>query len=101
MTCKRVLSSPLPAYPEVTILRIHIPPGATLPLHEHPVINAGVLLKGELTVTTQDRPCNSRPWTPSWRWSTPGISAGTAAMRPLEIIVLYAGFPDERITTRE
>ena len=50
--------SHLPAYPkgtpEVTILRIKIPPGVQLPLHKHSVINAGVLLKGELTVVTED-----------------------------------------------
>lgn len=49
---------PLPLYPagkpEITILRITIPPGAALPLHQHPVINAGVLLGGSLTVTTED-----------------------------------------------
>lgn len=47
----------LPAYPEgkpeITILRIEIAPGVALPLHSHPVINAGVLLKGSLTVTTE------------------------------------------------
>jgi len=49
--------SSIPAYPvgqpEVTILRIRIEPGATLPVHKHPVINAGVLLSGELTVITE------------------------------------------------
>ena len=49
--------TPLPAYPggqpEVTLLRITIPPKAQLPLHEHPVINAGVLLEGQLTVVTE------------------------------------------------
>ena len=40
--------------PEITILRIKIPPGAQLPPHRHPVINAGVLLNGELTVVTED-----------------------------------------------
>ena len=40
--------------PEVTILRIIIQPGVELPLHKHPVINAGVLLRGELTVVTED-----------------------------------------------
>ncbi|MCG8685029.1 MAG: cupin domain-containing protein, partial [Desulfobacterales bacterium] len=39
--------------PEVTILRIRIPAGTTLPWHTHPVINAGVLISGELTVTTK------------------------------------------------
>lgn len=50
--------SRLPDYPkgtpEITILRIKIPPGGELPLHKHPVINAGVLLNGELTVVTED-----------------------------------------------
>ena len=41
--------------PEITILRIQIPPKVQLPLHKHPVINAGVLLKGELTVVTEEK----------------------------------------------
>jgi quercetin dioxygenase-like cupin family protein len=48
----------LPNYPkgtpEITILRIKIPPGVQLPLHTHPVMNVGVLLDGELTVVTED-----------------------------------------------
>lgn len=50
--------APLPAYPEerpfVTLLRIVIPPHARLPRHSHPVINAGVVLRGELTVVDDD-----------------------------------------------
>jgi quercetin dioxygenase-like cupin family protein len=48
----------LPAYPngqpEVTIAKIIIPPGKALPFHQHPVINAGCLLKGTLTVETDE-----------------------------------------------
>jgi len=48
----------LPAYPEgqpeVRILRIRIPAGTRLPMHRHPVINAGVLVAGELTFVTED-----------------------------------------------
>jgi quercetin dioxygenase-like cupin family protein len=48
--------TPLPDYdagqPEVTILKYYIEPGAELPPHLHPVINAGVMLKGELTVVS-------------------------------------------------
>jgi hypothetical protein len=48
----------LPAYPqgkpEITILRITIPPGTRLDTHTHPVINAGVLMSGQLTVVTAD-----------------------------------------------
>ena len=45
---------PLPAYPAgrplVSLLRILIPPHARLEEHFHPVVNAGVVLRGELTV---------------------------------------------------
>lgn len=48
----------LPEYPkgqpEITILRIKIPPGAELEMHEHPVINSGYLVSGELTVIAKD-----------------------------------------------
>lgn len=40
--------------PEITIFRIKIPPKTRLPLHKHPVINAGVLLNGTLTVVTEE-----------------------------------------------
>lgn len=47
----------LPAYPtgqpKITILKVTIPPKAKLKLHEHLVINAGVLIKGELTVVDE------------------------------------------------
>ena len=49
--------SPLPNYkpehPEITALRISIPPHTKLPVHRHPVINAGILLKGSLTVISE------------------------------------------------
>jgi len=48
--------SPLPAYPrgtpEITVVRIEIPPHTKLPLHQHPMINVGLMLSGTLTVTT-------------------------------------------------
>ncbi len=49
--------SPLPDYhpehPEMTALRITIPPHTKLPVHRHPVINAGILLRGALTVISE------------------------------------------------
>lgn len=49
---------PLPAYPagapRITILRGVIAPQARLAMHSHPVINAGMVLRGELTVVTAD-----------------------------------------------
>lgn len=48
----------LPHYPtsnaEITVLKITIPAGVTLPLHTHPVISAGVILQGKLQLSLQD-----------------------------------------------
>lgn len=50
--------SALPPYPsknpEITILSYEIPPGIRLPMHRHSVINAGVVLQGQLTVIAKD-----------------------------------------------
>lgn len=52
--------TPLPAdpsgEPEITVLRIAIPPGMQLPLHIHPVINAGMLIRGQLLVISEAGP---------------------------------------------
>ncbi len=98
--------SPLPAYPagqpEVTILRITIPPKTRLPLHEHPVINAGVLLQGALTVMTEKgKTLHLKAGDPivevvdKWHY---GINEGDA---PAEIIVFYAGVQGAPITLKE
>jgi quercetin dioxygenase-like cupin family protein len=98
--------SPLPYYskgtPEITILRIKIPPGVQLSLHKHSVINAGVLLNGELTVVTEDN-------------STLHLKAGESIVEVVnkwhygknegngtaEIIVFYAGVQDTPITVEK
>lgn len=96
----------LPHYPktspEIMILKITIPAGATLPLHQHPVINAGVLLSGELTVITEDN-------------KTLHLKAGEAIVevvgtwhygrnegdQPAQIIVFYAGTPETPVTVKK
>lgn len=93
----------LPKYldgnPEVTILKIIIPPKTKLPVHKHPEINAGVLLKGNLRVISKDN-------------DTLNLKAGEAAVElvnswhygenfgtePVEIIVFYAGVEGTPIT---
>ncbi len=88
--------------PEITILRIIIPPKVQLPLHKHPVINAGVLLKGELTVVTKDRKTLHLKAGESivevvdkWHY---GTNEGT---EPAEIIIFYAGILGKPITIKE
>ncbi len=88
--------------PEITILRIKIPPKVQLPLHEHPVINAGVLLKGELTVVTKDKETLHLKAGDSivevvdkWHY---GINEGN---EPAEIIVFYAGVQGSPVTIKK
>lgn len=96
----------LPAYPEgqpeVTILRITIPAGSRLYTHHHPVINAGVLLSGRLTVVAAGGetlhleagdPIVELVNTPHY-----GVNPGTV---PAEIVVFYAGAAGAPITVVE
>jgi quercetin dioxygenase-like cupin family protein len=93
----------LPAYPpgqpEITVLKITIPPGQRLPMHKHPVINAAVVLRGELTVTTGDgKVLHVKAGHPmievvnEWHY---GANHGT---EPVELIVFYAGVKGTPIT---
>ncbi len=105
-TTKSWNGADLPSYPqgkpEVTILRIKIPADTKLPMHEHPVINAGVLLSGELTVkTVNGKVLYLKAGDPivevvdTWHY---GINQGKD---PAEIIVFYAGTVDEKITIKK
>ena len=96
----------LPEYergqPEVTIIKVIIPPKIQLPLHEHPVINAGVLLKGNLMVVTEDKDTLHVKAGDSivevvnkWHYGT------NEGNEPAEIIVFYAGVQDKPITIQE
>ena len=50
--------STMPAYPkeapEISVLKITIPAHTELPLHKHPIINAGYMVKGSLKVVTDE-----------------------------------------------
>lgn len=93
----------LPDYPEgkpeITILRIKIPSGAVLPMHMHPVINAGYMLKGRLKVITEDgKSIELRAGdgivevVNKWHY---GVNEGN---QDAEIVVFYAGQEGRPIT---
>lgn len=96
----------LPGYPsgqpEVRILSITVPPGQKLAVHQHPVINAGVLLTGHLKVhTTAGQTLDLHAGDAivevvnTWHW---GESVGPD---PAHIIVFYAGQADTPITVTQ
>src|SRR5689334_6015129 len=88
--------------PEITIRRISIPAGERLETHSHPVINAGVLLSGELTViTVEGKTLHLKSGEPIVEVvNTPhyGINEGKV---PAEIVVFYAGVIDTPISTSQ
>lgn len=93
----------LPAYStgkaEVTILRITIQPGAVIPPHKHPEINAGVLLSGELTVTTKDnKTLHLKAGEPIVEVVNKWHHGKNEGKVPAEIIVFYAGSVGTPIT---
>lgn len=96
----------LPHYPagqpEVTIAKVTIPPGAALPFHKHPVINAGYLLKGTLTVeTVKGQVIHLKAGDPLVEvvdCSHRGINEGT---EPAVIVVVYAGVVGTPITVQK
>jgi quercetin dioxygenase-like cupin family protein len=102
-TTKSWNGSALPKYPDgtpkVTVLKITIPPNTTLHKHYHPVINSGIVLKGELTVVDED---NNELHLKTGDVIVElvnkihyGINKGN---KPVEIVVFYAGTEDLPIT---
>lgn len=88
--------------PEITILTISIPAGARLETHTHPVINAGVLMTGQLTVkTTAGKVLHLKAGDPIVEVVNTlhyGINEGTV---PAEIVVFYAGTVGQPITVSQ
>jgi quercetin dioxygenase-like cupin family protein len=94
---------PLPAYPqgqpEVTIRRTCIPAGARLDTHSHPVINAGVMISGQLTVVSADgRTLHLKAGDPIVELVDTQHYGTNEGKIPAEIIVFYAGIADTPIT---
>jgi quercetin dioxygenase-like cupin family protein len=96
----------LPFYPEgqpeITILRIRVEPGVSLAMHKHPVINAGVLIEGQLTVMAEDGAIlrlkagdGIVELVDKWHY---GRNDGEI---PAEIIVFYVGTKDGPITVHQ
>ena len=95
--------SAMPEYPkgtpEVSVLKIVIPPHTTLPMHKHPLINAGILLEGELTVITEAKKTLHLKAgealievVNTWHY---GINEGET---PAVIVVFYAGVQGQALS---
>lgn len=94
----------LPAYPpgqpQITVARVQIEPGASLPQHMHRnTIAAGVLLQGELSVVTDsgatiELEAGDAVIETIGTWHT-GRNTGSV---PTELIVFYAGIEGQPVS---
>ena len=88
--------------PQLTVLRIKVPPRTALHWHYHPVISVGYVLSGELTVEkratgerTTFRAGQALPETVGT------IHRGFTTDGPVELIVFYAGQAGVPITVNQ
>lgn len=93
----------LPAYPagkpKVTILKITIPPKTELKTHMHPEINAAVILKGTLTVISeQGDTLRLKAGEPIVELVNTWHFGKNESDEPVELIVFYAGTEGTPIT---
>lgn len=97
---------PLPAYPEtapeITMLRITIPPGSQLPMHSHPVINVGYLVSGKLVVHTEDgETLHLAAGDPIVELVNKPHYGSNPGSEPAVIVVFYAGTAGTPVTVIE
>jgi len=96
----------LPAYPsgkpKISIVKVTIPPQSELPKHYHLVINAGVLLSGELTVVdSEGHSLKMKAGDPIIELVNKVHYGKNEGNVPAEIIVFYAGTEDSEIVIKE
>ncbi|MEJ2445775.1 MAG: cupin domain-containing protein [Exilibacterium sp.] len=99
-------NKPLPAYPttqpEISILRITIPPLTALPEHQHPIINTGVLISGNLEAVSEhgDTLSLHAGDTIAEVVNTWHYGRNPSDDEPAVIIVVYVGTPGTPLTIK-
>ena len=95
----------LPPYPtsapEISVLRYTIAPGAELPPHHHPVINVAYVIKGELTVTTDQGVMKQlKPGDAVVELVDQVHFGKNEGTEPVELVVVYAGTNGQPLAVR-
>jgi quercetin dioxygenase-like cupin family protein len=89
--------TPYKAYPagqpQITVLKITIPPRTTLKWHSHPMPNAGYILSGELTIEKKDGSEKHFVAGQAVSETVDSIHRGITGAEPLVLIVFYPGTP--------
>jgi quercetin dioxygenase-like cupin family protein len=88
--------------PEVTLIKISIPPHTTLDWHRHPMINVAYILSGSLTVEKRDSGKRKTLHAGQALAETvQTVHRGYTLNEPVELIVFYAGRPGLPLSIKE
>ncbi|MBY5944312.1 cupin domain-containing protein [Photobacterium rosenbergii] len=84
--------------PEITIKEITVEPGEKLPWHQHPVINTGILLSGQLIVHTQDKKVTLNAGEVLVEVMNTSHYGENTGDEPAKVIVFYIAEKDSKVT---
>ncbi|WP_408906104.1 cupin domain-containing protein [Nguyenibacter vanlangensis] len=80
--------------PQLTMIRLIIPPHTALPWHEHPVPNAGYVLEGQLTITDRETGKSRIFHTgESFAESVNDVHRGASGDTRTVLLITYSGTP--------
>jgi quercetin dioxygenase-like cupin family protein len=81
-----------PGQPQITILRINIPPNTALDWHEHPMISAAYVVSGQITLEIRGSPQRKTIQAgQALAESVATVHRGYTTNQPVELVVFYAG----------
>jgi quercetin dioxygenase-like cupin family protein len=82
----------VPGQPQITILRISIPPNTALDWHEHPMISAAYVVSGQITLEIRGSPQRKTIQAgQALAESVATVHRGYTTNQPVELVVFYAG----------
>jgi quercetin dioxygenase-like cupin family protein len=78
--------------PQITILKITVPRNTTLDWHQHPMINAGYVLSGQITLEKKETRARKTFYAgQALAECVNAVHRGYTTDQPAELIVFYAG----------
>lgn len=82
-----------PGQPQITVLRITLPPHTTMAWHSHPMPIAGYILSGELTIEKRDGTTKQFVAGQAVAETIESIHRGTTGATPVVVIAFCPGTP--------
>ena len=97
--------TPFTAYPvgqpQITVLKITVPPHTRMEWHSHPIPIAGYILSGELTIEKTDGTTQQFVAGQAVAETVDSIHRGTTGATPVVVIALCPGTPGKPVSNRE